>query len=100
MSDRDIPPLAPDLRALVEIEGTRLAPAGAIDRIGLRLDRTLAALPDRDPAPDRPRAGGRSARSIAGAVTTFVAGGVVGAALRAVLAPPPPERIVFVDRPA
>jgi hypothetical protein len=92
-------PLDPELKALLEAERGALPVAASLERVWSR----LAVLP-----PGGGSGGGGStphapswlaSHALGAAMATFVAGAIVGAGAHAMLQKPPPERIVYVDRP-
>jgi hypothetical protein len=110
MSRESVGPIEADLARLLDAERNATPPTAALDRVWSRVSVSVGsagsqAHPDHGPAGNQGRGlaneGGWLA-SHAGpvAVAAFVAGGVVGAGIHATLRSPPPERVVYVDRPA
>jgi len=104
MSVQDLEPLDPELAALLEAERTAMPAAGALERVWSRVAGGVvppgSGGPGAGGADGGTRTGWLTAHAAGVAVATFVVGGVVGAGLHAVLRPPAPERIVYVERPA
>jgi hypothetical protein len=99
-------PLDPELVATLRRQRSAPAPEAARERVG---DRLAAMLPLATTPSIKPHARlASSAAAPAAAITTtakaliaasLVVGGIAGAGLHATLAPPPPARIVYIDRP-
>jgi len=96
-------PLDPELKALLEGERGAVPTAASLDRVWSR----LAILPPGGGLGGGGSGGGSAphapswlaAHAVGVATATFVVGAIVGAGAHAVLQRPPPERIVYVDRP-
>jgi hypothetical protein len=94
-------PLDSDLKSLLDTERGEVPSAASLERVWSR----LAVLP---PLGGSSGGGGTSAphsaswlasHAVGVAVATLVAGAIIGAGVHAALQKPPPERIVYVDRP-
>jgi hypothetical protein len=95
MKDTQVPPIDPDLDALLEVERRAVAPVPALERVWSRIE---------SPSPGggeahAPRAMGHGLRfGVTALGAAFLAGGVAGFAAHAALRPPAGTRVVYVDR--
>jgi hypothetical protein len=105
MTDEHVEPLEPELRALLDTERAATPEAGSLDRVWSRVAMASVSAP----VAGGTSGAGRGAASGAGwlashaagvATAAFVAGGLAGAGLHAVIRKPPAERIVYVERQA
>ncbi len=101
MSDPKLDPIDPGLDALLDAErGTQPRPE-RLGRVWSRLEGSIATGgPGAERAPTRTLSASVRGFAVHGLVgLAFVAGGVAGVGLHALLEKPPAERIVYVERP-
>lgn len=103
MSEPQLDPLEPELDALLRSERAALPAAAALERVWTRV--ASGGVSSGGGGGGAGPGGGTSAgwvgsHAVGVAIATFVVGGAAGAGLHAVLQPPPPERIVYVERTA
>jgi hypothetical protein len=92
--------LDPELDALLDAERPVIPPtAAALDRVWSRVERS-AALDGANGGPSGAGRGGLASHVASVAGLAFVAGVTTGAGLYAALHREPPERVVYVERPA
>jgi hypothetical protein len=96
MSEELLEPFDAELDALLDAERRARPPLEALDRVWSRLGGIPP--PGGNGAPT-PRPGWLASHAAAVAVAAFAVGGVTGAGVYAATQKPPPERIVYVDRP-
>jgi hypothetical protein len=95
MNDPGLPPLDPDLDALLDVERRAVAPASALERVWSRIESPSPG--GGEPHPPRPlRPGMHFGLPALGAA--FLAGGVAGFAAHSALGPPAASHVVYVDR--
>lgn len=104
MSTPPLEPIDPELASLLDVERTATAPMDALDRAWTRVARgILPAGPGGGAAGGGTGAGGGSwlsSHAALAAAGAFVLGGAAGAGLYAAVQRSPPDRVVYVDRPA
>jgi hypothetical protein len=90
-----------DLRALLDTERSAAPPAAALARVWSRIASGLPPLDPRGGGGTTGRGGiATASRMSLVAAAAFLGGGIVGAGVHAGLQKAPPERIVYVERPA
>jgi hypothetical protein len=108
MSDEELEPLDPSLASLLEAERGRAAPPAEIERLWGRLIAVPPPLGGGHHAGAGATIAGHAAKGGAGwlashavgvVAATFVAGGLAGAGIHAVIEKPLPPRVVYVERP-
>ena len=95
MIEEPLEPLDPELAALLDVERSAAVPSAALERVWTHVSR--GSPPGGSPNRAGPRFAVSHGRRIAG--TAFVLGIAVGAAGYALVRPPSPVRVVYVERP-
>lgn len=96
MNDEHIEPLERELATLLDAERRAPVEQAALDRVWTRVALPLAV----GRGAGGPTRSWLASHAVGVAAASFVVGGLAGAATYATVQKPPPERIVYVERPA